>query len=133
MATRSSRRCSTRARTSHTARAPRESRAAARATPASGAIAAAGTHIRNNRHVRLRACVRMRHVACAMARRVVSRDARALVGQADVTHTPRRRARREGGEEHQHHHTPVVKPHKSLSSNIVTCIVTLVHNRHFEL
>ena len=34
--TRSSRRCSTRARTSHTARAPRGSRAAARGTPASG-------------------------------------------------------------------------------------------------
>ena len=29
--------------------------------------------------------------------------------------------------------TPVVKPHEFLSRNIVTCIVTLVHNCHFEL
>ena len=87
----------TRARTSHAARASRESRAAARATPVHPGSAAAGTHIRNNRHVRLCACVRTRDVACAMARRVVSRDACTRVGHTDVTHTPRRRARQEGG------------------------------------
>ena len=44
VATRSSRRYSTRASTSHTAHAPRESRAAARATPASGELSSRNPH-----------------------------------------------------------------------------------------
>ena len=110
VATRSSRRCSTRARTSHTARAPRVSRAAARGTPvASGERSSRNPHPQQQARPLL-ACALRALRACA-ARRAQRRGAPLLrAARVRVSADPRA-PRRGGGERgtgtyHPHHRHP---------------------------
>ena len=86
VATRSSRRCSTRARTSYTTCAPRESRAAARATPASGERSSRNPH--------------PQQPACQLAR--LCAHARCGVRDGEARRLSRRARARRPGRRHTH-------------------------------
>ena len=112
VATRSSRRCSTRARTSHTALAPQESRPAARATPASEERSSRNPHP-ISATTGTSACA----PACARAMwRARWRGASSLAARARSSVRPTSHTRRVGGRgggrrgtDHQHHHTTRVR------------------------